>query len=70
VSKIDEDLTTPEHLLHRGVHGRADHGLTGLWLRPVRGPFNRAAETVDKPIGDLTMPEAMDWVVVLGGRRR
>lgn len=37
-----------------------------MWLRPVRGPFDRAAATVDKPIGELTMPEAMDWAVVIG----
>jgi hypothetical protein len=37
-----------------------------LWLRPIRGPFERAAETVHKPIGQLTVPEAVDWAACLG----
>lgn len=54
-----------EQRLNRGRRS-FDSGLTGLWLRPVRGSFDRAAATTDKPIGELTVPEAMDWAFVLG----
>jgi len=62
----DEDLTTPEQLLHRGEHRSRNHALTEAWLRPVRGPYQRALRTVDKPVGDMTVPEVFDWALVLG----
>lgn len=62
----DEDLATPEQLLHRTALHAASNPLFDLWARPIRGPYGRIIKTADKPIGDLTVPEAMDWVFCLG----
>ena len=48
------------------ARARADRGLAGLWTLPIRGPLDRTAATAAKPVGELTMPEVMDWAVVLG----
>lgn len=36
-----------------------------LWIKPVRGSYDRTAKTRDKPLAELTVPEVMDWAVIL-----
>jgi hypothetical protein len=64
--QADEDLTTPEHKLHQAPAHGSRNPLFELWLKPIARPYDRIVETADKPIGDLTVPEAMDWVFCLG----
>jgi hypothetical protein len=59
---ISEDLTTPEHELH----APARPALYDLWLMPIRKPLAQASATAEKPIGEMTVPDLMAWVYVLG----
>lgn len=36
------------------------------WSRPVRSQLESIDASMDKPIGQMTMPELMAWVYVLG----
>jgi hypothetical protein len=40
--------------------------LTDAWSKPIRGPLDRVSQTVDTPVGRLTVPELFDWAIVLG----
>jgi hypothetical protein len=59
---MSDDLTTPEHLLHASKHA----GLYDLWLMPIRKPLAATSATAQKPLAEMTVPDLMAWVYVLG----
>jgi hypothetical protein len=40
-------------------------GLVNLWLLPVAGQVARCEATIDRPLGQLTAGEAVDWLLVI-----
>lgn len=71
------ETCTPDNPITREEHERAwkikeeirltsGNRLLDLWLKPIEKPFLVATGCVDKPVGELTMPELMSWVYCLG----
>lgn len=48
------------------ARGLGVQGVLDLWMRPIEGPMKIVTATSGKKVGDLTMPEVVSWLVVLG----
>lgn len=58
------DRSSPVHFASLRSDRTMDK-LIAAWEWPVRSELERISKIADKPLGQLTVPEAMDWLMVL-----